>query len=154
MIETLIRQLADTLPPSSKGDLDGFSQDLDHAFWEARKVFASAKISLTSNPLRLIEVTATVVDNVANLADVTRTLQNIWASVAYTYFEASNCEWYREGVVLRFVSIIQQSRFFVSGALVVEGDSCMWLIAEYQRKLDRTLDSLPSMSNTTTPKSL
>ena len=142
MIETLIKQIAEKIPPSSGGNLDGFFTDLDYALCNAKDIISAHKISITKDPYNLILVKAIGADDVTNLPDITRSLKNLWASVTYRYFEASSYAWYKEGIVLRFITVVTDEQFFVSGAIIVQGKKCQKLVSEHQQKIGRSYDSL------------
>ena len=152
MLESLIIQIASTIPPSSKRNLEGFSLDLDFALWRAKDVITSAKVSHTDDPHRLIIINATIAENVNALSEVLLALKNIWASVTYNYFEASSCEYYQEALILRFVTIMSDKQLFVSGAMMVQGKKYQELISRHEGKIGPAVDLLPLMKLMVDPR--
>jgi hypothetical protein len=146
MIEFLIKQIAEKIPASSGANLSGFTQDLDYALWKSKDNIISYKISTTKHPQRLITVEAEIADNVKDLQKVFETVEIIWTSVIYRYFEASSYQYYKEAAVLRFVTIVKSEQFFVSGAIVLQGEKYHKLISEHQQKIEKSYDSLPTMT--------
>ena len=147
MIESLINQIAGAISPSSGGNLHGFVQELDYALWQAKDVITSGKTLITNDPRRLIIVTASIAENVNVLPEVFHGLKKIWLAITYNYFEASSCECYKEAVILRFVTTMSDKQFFVTGAIVLQGEKYQKLILEHQQKLDQTYDLLPSIAS-------
>jgi hypothetical protein len=146
MIELIIKQTAKKIPPSSGANLSGFTVDLDHAFWKAKNIFHPYKISITPNPRQLIVAKAQITKRVKDLHKVFETAEEIWASVIYRHFEASSYQLYREGAVLRFITVISSESLFVSGSIILEGERYKSLISERQQEMGKAYDSLPSMS--------
>jgi hypothetical protein len=146
MIEFLIKQIAEKIPPSPGANLSGFTQDLDYALWKSKDIITSYKISTTKHPHRLITIEAEIADSVKDLQKVFEIVETIWASVIYRYFEASSYQYYKEAAVLRFVTIASSEQFFVSGAIFLQGEKYHKLISERQQKIERSYDSLPSMT--------
>jgi hypothetical protein len=145
MIESLINQIAEKILPSSGSNLDGFTQDLDYAFWKSKAVLYPYKISRAGDPHRLVTVKAHIVDRVPDLQVVFDALATVWAHVRYRHFEASGYEYYKEAAVFRFVTVMRSELLFVSGAFILEGDQYHRLISEHQQKFDKTHGSLSSM---------
>ena len=146
MIELTIKQIAEKIPPSSGANLSGFTLDLDYAFWKSKSIFHPYKISTTSNPLQLVVAKAQITNKVKDLQFVFETAEKIWESVIYRYFEASNYQLYREGAVLRFITVVSNESLFVSGLIILEGEKYQSLISERQQKMEKAIDSLPSIS--------
>jgi len=147
MIESLINQIAGTIPPSKNANIHGFAQDLDYALWQSKDVIASAQKSITNDLRQLIIVNGVIAENVNALPEVFQALKNIWASIAYNYFEASSCECYKEALILRFVTIMSDKQLFVSGAIVLKGEMYQKLISEHQQKVGQSYELLPSITS-------
>ncbi len=145
MIESLINQIAERIPQSSGANLLGFTDDLDYALWKSKNIISPYKISRTEILHRIVTVRAQIADSVKDLQNVFEAIEAVWTSVAYRYFEASSYECYKEGAVLRFVTIIRDELFFVSGAIILEGEKYRKLISEHQQKIEKAYESLPSM---------
>ncbi len=145
MIESLIRQIAEKIPPSSGANLLGFTQDLDYALWKSKGIISPYNIFRTEVPHQLVIVKAQITYRVKNLQVVFETLEAVWTLTAHRYFEASSYECYKEAAVLRFVTVISDKLFFVSGAMILEGQKYRTLISEHQQKIEKTYESLPSM---------
>jgi hypothetical protein len=146
MIELIIKQIAKKIPPSSGKNLSGFTVDLDYAFGESKNVFYPYIISTTPNPHQLIVAKAQITNKVKDLQNVFETAEKIWTAVAYRHFEASNYQLYREGAILRFISVISSESLFVSGLIILEGEKYQRLISEVQQKTKKDYSSLPSIS--------
>ena len=146
MIESLIKQIAEKIPPSSGANISGFTQDLDYALWKSKDILTLYKVSTTKHPHRLINVEAEIAEKVQKLQVVFDTVETIWTSVMYRYFAASSFQYYKEAAVLRFVTVISDERFFVSGAIILQGEKYQNLVSEHQQKMGKTYDSLPSMT--------
>jgi hypothetical protein len=146
VIETLIKQIVEKVPPSANGNLEGFITDLDHAFWKAKKVIAPPnKFLRTNQPRQLLVVRASIAESVKALPIVFQTIKAVWASVTYRYFEASSLDYYQEALVLRFVTVMSDEELFVSGAIIIEGQKYQKLIIEHESKFGKTVETLPSI---------
>jgi hypothetical protein len=145
MIESIIKQIAEKIPPSSGTSLLGFTQDLDYTLGKSKDIISPYKISRTEIPHRLVTVRAQITDSVTDLQIVVEAIENVWSSVMYRYFEASSYQYYKEAAVFRFVTIIRNEKFFISGAIVLEGEKYHSLISDHQQKIKQSYDLLPSL---------
>jgi hypothetical protein len=141
MIEKITSEIVTTLPPISGADLGGFTEDLRYALWKNRSVLASAQVERTPDPSRLLSVAVTVSDAAASLQDVKQSLLDVWRYCAYTYFQASSCDWYKEATVLRFVSVIARKDHFVSGQIIAGDGPYAQLVEEFEQQFHQ----LPSI---------
>ena len=142
IIEDTIRRVASSVPPSMGDNLLGFRIDMDLAL-EGQVLLESHDLTVSDSPLSMINVTATLATDVERLAAVAQMLRAIWDAVAYRHFEASSVQQFRDATILRFITVISDDAFFVSGTVRVKGDSYPRLVANYERDWKCTLDVSP-----------
>jgi hypothetical protein len=110
---------------------------------EGQVLLESHDLTVSDSPLSMINVTATLATDVERLAAVAQMLRAIWDAVAYRHFEASSVQQFRDASILRFITVISDDAFFVSGTVRVKGDSYPRLVANYERHWKCTLDASP-----------
>ena len=142
MIESTIQHISSNFPQSSGDNLLGFRIDTDAAL-NREKLLHSYELQLRDDPLSMINVTANLAKIVENLADVSRILRDVWSDLAYDHFEASAILRYRDATILRFITVISDESFFVSGTIRVIGDQYPKLAANYEQDWKRVLASAP-----------
>jgi DNA-binding winged helix-turn-helix (wHTH) protein len=123
-------------------NLLGFRIDMDLAL-ESQFLLESHDLTVSDSPLSMINVIATLATDVERLAAVAQMLRAIWDAVAYRHFEASSVQQFRDATILRFITVISDDAFFVSGTVRVKGDSYPRLVANYERDWKCTLDVSP-----------
>ncbi|AFV00108.1 hypothetical protein [Simiduia agarivorans] len=59
--------------------------------------------------------------SVKELLDIKRALKEAWYFLQYPYFEASNFQVSRKYLIFRFVTLIGENQFYVTGKVTVSG---------------------------------
>jgi hypothetical protein len=132
IIEQIIDQVTAALSPSDSINLSGFLQDADYYFF-AHPAFAAAEIERTPDPASLVRIKLTLADDVATLQAVANALREVWHSILYNHFEACSITWYREATCLRFVTVVGNDLFHVTGTAYALGAGYTNLVAAFDR---------------------
>jgi hypothetical protein len=144
LIERVIADIAGRLPPSSGDNLTGFVIDADHFLGEC-DAFESVEVDRSTNPRSLLEIRAEVAVSVNTVQEISHALLDAWQSIAYTHFQASAVHFYKEATVLRFVTVISNDAFYVSGAVRVAGAHYPALVQRYDRDFGASHGPLPAL---------
>lgn len=143
MIEAVIQQVLASVPPSSGDNLLGFKIDANYYF-EAHKAFTKTRVSQTQNPACLLDMRGEVAPHVSSLQEISTALIEVWQSLAYNDFQATACHWYQEATVLRFVTVISDNQFCVTGRMAIAGPHYPKLAQQFDQNFGLLLH-LPSM---------
>jgi len=146
MIERVIADIAARLPPSSGDDLTGFVIDAEH-FLGKSEALASVDVSCSADPTSLIEVRADVTPHISTVQDLSHALIDVWQLIAYTHFQAAAVHFYKEGTVLRFVTVISGDAFYVSGTVRVAGAHYPALVHRYERDFGASHGPLSNLNS-------
>jgi hypothetical protein len=144
MIESIIQRVMDSTRPSSGSDLLGFEMD-SVAYFGGNKAFLNAKVSRTGDPSCLLEMHGEIRKHIKSLQQIRSVLNKIWFDLEYRHFQATSCVWYKEATVLRFVTVISDNAFYVTGKMIVGGGHYSQLVEKYEREYGRKLDYLSSV---------
>ena len=144
MIERVVAEVARTLPPSSGDNLTGFLIDADHFFGESRAL-RSVEVDRSADRSSLVEVRAEVAPSVETVQDLSDALVKAWQPIAYSHFQAFAIHWYMEATVLRFVTVISDDSFYVSGTVRVAGSHYPTLVERYERDFGASHGLLPHL---------
>jgi hypothetical protein len=130
VIERVIQHVLSTVPISTGYNLDGFEIDTEEFLGRS---FPDPIIRRTKEPTCVIDARATVGTGLSSLQDVSHELTTVWNAIAYSSFEASAIEWHRNATVLRFVTVISNEAFCVTGRIVVSGGPYDQLVEAFER---------------------
>jgi hypothetical protein len=144
VIEETIDLVLSRLPPSSGENLTGFLMDCDHFFSQPEEVLRDADAKATGDPRSMVAVTVTLADPLTSLQQVNEALRAAWAEVAYRDYQALATMWYRDAMVLRFVTANPQSRLLVTGTVVASGGGYGHVAAGFERDFAAIRGPLPS----------
>ena len=144
LIERVIHDIAGRFPPSSGDDLTGFVIDADHFLGEC-EALEWVEVERAANPSSLLEIRAQVAASVSTDQDVRHALLKAWHEIAHNHFQASAVHFYKEATVLRFVTVISDEAFFVSGTVRVAGPHYPALVQRYDRDFGASHGSLPNL---------
>jgi very-short-patch-repair endonuclease len=145
LIEEFINNISRNIDAVDYDDLDGFLMDIDYALWEVKDVISLVKVNTLSDPKWKVEVCGVIADNVNTISEVVQSIKDVWALVTYDYFGSANFVFYQEALVFRFITVASDEKYYVSGAIILQGAHCQELIFEHQRKLGKTNNLLPSI---------
>jgi hypothetical protein len=122
MIEEAINNILNnqSLRPSMGDDLLGMDYDVFHAF-DSSEVFEIQEVEQTSDKACMFNVRLQVASSVNELHEVRQALTVAWNFIQYPYFESSNLLVSRKNAVFRFVTIIGENQFYVTGKVTVSG---------------------------------
>jgi hypothetical protein len=132
VIEDLIRRIAETVPAVSGDSLTGFVIDAEHYFGQCDP-FESVEVDRRRDPLSIVIVRAQVKDDVASVQDISQALSSALPQLTYNHFSACSIDWYKEGTVLRFVTVPAGAAYYVSGTVLATGPSYPRLLAAFER---------------------
>lgn len=122
MIEDTITNLvnSNTHFPSEGDNLLGMDYDVFHAF-DSREIFSEVDIRKTGKDASMFEIQLSISEETEELHHVRTALIDAWAFIQYGYFEASSMNIGRKQAVLRFVTLIGENQFYVTGTVTVSG---------------------------------
>ena len=119
-IEDLITRVAASTAPGAGDNLLGFEMDATVDFGKSR-VVDSSWVQRTEDPRELIRVHMRLGHRLSTVEEAVNAVLGGFDRVAYTHFRASNLERFREGVRLRFVTVLSAQSYFVSGTVLALG---------------------------------
>jgi hypothetical protein len=120
MFDFLVRELADTHPSPPLDDLRDFVIDAEYAFKQPAG-FDVVTVTTTDNPCSRLNVSVSLNLAMPSLSVLHRTLLLVWSELAFSYFAATTCDHYAEATVFRFVTVIAQRDFFITGTVIISG---------------------------------
>jgi hypothetical protein len=132
MIEETIDFTVKKFVPSTGDNLLGMDYDICHFFGKNDAIrFLSRNKSGDKKCMFSIELEAT--NCAMNINDVTSALRGALDNIVYKYFESSSIQMYKEKMVLRFVTVIGENQFYVTGEAIVSGDRYRQLASDYEK---------------------
>ena len=143
MIERIIQQVMESTSPSSGDNLMGFEIDADH-FFGSNEAFVEAAVSRTEDLSCMLEMHGEIASHIVSLQQIGAVLNEIWQNLAYAYCEASSCQWYKEAMIFRFVTVISGDAFYVAGRMIVDGEHYSRLAERFENDFRSTLAYLSS----------
>lgn len=146
MIESVIQNVIASHSPSSGENLLGFEYDADHYFG-LNEIFANAKVVSHDNPLCMLELRGQILEQISTIQHLHTKLDEIWQKLAYSHFQATSLKFFREATVLRFVTLISNDGFYVTGKMIAGGGHYPQLVEQYEKDFGRTLPSSPLYFN-------
>lgn len=122
MIEDTINNLINSKThfPSEGDNLLGMDYDVFHAF-DSREIFSEIDVKQTDKEESMFEIQLSISEEAKELHHVRTGLIDAWAFIQYGYFEASSMNIGRKQAVLRFVTLIGENQFYVTGTVTVSG---------------------------------
>jgi hypothetical protein len=148
MIELIVQRVIEAIPPSSGDDFLGFYYDVEHYFVDSNSAFVHATAAVRDDNSCLLEMRGDIAPHISSLQEISGELHDLWRTLAYPHFQASSCKWYQEATVLRFVTVIHDDLFYVTGKVMVGGGHYAELIKKFERdyrmKIPSLSDPLPS----------
>lgn len=142
LIDRVIQSVVESHSPSSGNNLLGFEFDAEHYFGY-NEIFADTKVVPYDNPLCMFELRGQISEQVPSIQHLQSRLVEIWQILAYKYFQATSIEFFKETVVVHFVTVISSERFYVTGKMVVGGRHYLRLVEQYEKDFGVTLVSSP-----------
>ncbi len=146
MIEETIKKVIVSLAPSSGDNLLGMDIDICHYFNSSSKLkFGS--ITRSNDPTCMFVIDLEATENNESLTDVCSALITVWEKVAYHYFAAHSINKFKTKSVLRFVTVIGDKSFYVTGKAVISGKQYENLAKEYEANFSELpMDSKHNLS--------
>lgn len=144
MIEEVISSVIENMRSSSNDVSEGFFLDVDH-FLEECQALQSVQVESSSDPRSLVVATAEVDPSVDSIQDLTFALKEVWAAIAYLHFEATSIQWFKEATVLRFVTVISDDNYYVTGTIRVAGPHYPLLAQRFERDFGDMHGPLPNL---------
>lgn len=132
MIEKTIKEIVSTHVPSEGDNLLGMEIDLTHYF-EKIKTMELVSIERTDDPACMFLIRLRVTRHAERIGELNMALNRAWQSVSYTHFQASSITTCKESSEIRFVTIIAEDSFYVSGKAIVEGKGYQRLSELYEK---------------------
>jgi hypothetical protein len=143
MIERIIQCVMESTSPSSGDNLMGFEIDADHYFG-SNEAFTNATVSRTDDLPCMLEMRGEIAGHISSLQQIGGALNEIWQNLVYAHCEASSCEWYKEAMIFRFVTVVSGDAFYVTGKMVVGGERYSRLVEKFENDFGRKLARLSS----------
>jgi hypothetical protein len=144
MIEKVIKQISTELHPISGDNLSGFLIDIEYALLES-DMFKTVKVSSTEDRECLINAHAVISPEIATIQDLNILLYKVWGRLRYLHFDASSCQWYKEAMFFRFITVSSKYRYFVSGRIIADGVLYSNLVEIFERDFGHINGPLPSI---------
>jgi hypothetical protein len=144
MIEEVISSVIENMRSSSNDVSEGFFVDVDH-FLEQCQALQSVQFEPSSDPRSLVVAIAEVDSSVESIQDLTYALKEVWGAIAYLHFEATSIQWFKEATVLRFVTVISDENYYVTGTIRVAGPHYPLLVQRFERDFGDMHGPLPSL---------
>jgi hypothetical protein len=121
IIEEIIKEIANSpsYVPSTGDNLLGMEYDIDHAF-ESNRAFEEVTIKRTGNKNSMLEIVVSVSDSVNALHEVSQGIKKSWEFIQYQYFEASSITIGKHKAGFRFITVIGENQFYVTGTVWVK----------------------------------
>ncbi len=141
MIERIIQRVMESTSPSSGDNLTGFEIDAEHYFG-SDEALVNATVSRTEDLSCMLEMRGEVASYISSLKQIGGVLNEIWRNLAYAHCECSSCEWYKEAMVFRFVTVISGDAFYVTGRITVGGENYSRLVERFENDFGRRLAHL------------
>ena len=131
MIEETIELIVKKFVPSTGDNLLGMDYDICHFFGKNDAIrFLSRNKSGDKKCMFSIELEAT--NCAKDISDVPNALRGALDNVVYKYFESSSIQMYKDKAVLRFVTVIGENQFYVTGEAIVSGNRYRQLASDYE----------------------
>ena len=138
MIERIIQHVVESTSPSSGDNLMGFEIDARHYFgWN--EAFLNATVSRTEDLFCMFEMRGEMASHISSFQQLGGVLNEVWQNLAYAHCECSSCEWYKDAMVFRFVTVISGDAFYVTGKMIVGGEHYSRLVEKFENNLGRRL---------------
>ena len=131
LLESVVTEVFRSALPSAGDNLAGFAEDAERSL-RATRVFSGVTVRRVGDPRCLLDIRAEVGRSAESLQAVSDALCSAWVSMAYEGFEASSCVWFREAMVLRFVTAMEGARLFVTGRVLVSGGPYLELVQRFE----------------------
>lgn len=131
MIEKIISIIADQLPPSSGDNLLGFNIDCDALITDER--FTNININQTIDLKNMIEIIIQIDKSFSSIQELSNLILSLYLTVGYKNFSSHGIKWSSEMLTLRFITIISEDEFYVSGTIKVIGDNYRILYNGFKR---------------------
>jgi hypothetical protein len=141
MIERIIQCVMESTSPSSGDNLMGFEIDANHYFG-SNEALVNATVSRTGDLSCILVMRGEIASHISSIQQIGGALNEIWRNLAYVHCECSSCEWYKEAMVLRLVTVISGDAFYVTGKMIVGGEHYSRLAERYENDFGRRLPHL------------
>ena len=119
----------------------GFEIDAEHYFG-SNEALVNATVSRTEDLSCMLEMRGEIASHISSLQQIGGVLNKIWRNLAYAHCECSSCEWYKEAMVFRFVTVISGDAFYVTGRMIVGGENYSRLVERFENDFGRRLAHL------------
>ena len=132
MIDEVIASVLAKARPSSGGDLDGIVIDADYAF-ENESTFEEVEIARTTQPECMLEITARAPERMTMLQHISHALREAWQSLAYSDFQATSILWYRQAMIMKFVTSNIEGTLCVTGRVIITAPRYSEMVLAFER---------------------
>lgn len=132
-IENLIDMVTTTGSPASEEWLvGGWIVNAKDALSHTKELVKS-QVTVTTTARCIVLVKAKASESAASIQEVNKCLKSAWAAgMAYKYFQATNCTWYKEAMVLRFATMLSDDAPYITGKIIVDGVRYASLASMYE----------------------
>ncbi|WP_339074634.1 hypothetical protein [Teredinibacter turnerae] len=122
MIEEIINKITNSpnIQASDGDNLLGMDYDVFHCF-ESNSVFEVEEISHANNNECMFDIKLSVSKTTRELHELVHAIKASWEFLQYRYFEASSLIVSKKSAVFRFVTVIGENQFYVTGKIIVSG---------------------------------
>lgn len=128
MIDAAIKSIVKELSPAEGHDLVAWEYEVINSFDLSDTIkyelddegFVLSELN-EKNKERMFKVHLKATKKARNLDDVRKGLIKGWKFLQYIYFQASLVEVYKDCAVLKFVTVIAEREYYVTGKAVVKG---------------------------------
>jgi hypothetical protein len=121
MIEDTINLITKKLKPSDGDNLLGFKIDCDGLLFDDK--FESMDINETQNQNNMLDIEIKIKNSIDTIQNLTTIIRNNYQNIEYQYYSAHAVEWTPTALIFRFITIISNNQFYVSGTLRVIGNN-------------------------------
>ncbi len=125
MIEKTIDLIIKELSPSDGGDLRGMDYDICAVF-ENSKVFECTSIEQSDDVSCMFIINLQALEISNHISEILNAICVARESITYSHFSAHSLQRFEEQAILKFVTVISEEHFYVTGKIVISGK-------EYQR---------------------
>ncbi|MFY0677942.1 MAG: hypothetical protein JXR18_11720 [Neptuniibacter sp.] len=122
MIEETIAKIitSPNYSPSDGDNLLGMDYDVFHCL-DSNEILVVEEIKQTGQNECMFSINLEASKSAKELHDVRQALKEAWEFIQYGYFEASSLSVTPKSAVLRFITVIGENQFYVTGCVKVSG---------------------------------
>ena len=131
MIEGVIEDITNRIPPSDGDNLLGFEIDCDNYFNEDDLI--SAKIIKTGDVKNMLRIELTINEGFASIQNLSHKISEMYQMIEYSNFSLHGLKWLSKELNFRFITIISNDQFCVSGTIIVKGEFYEKLYKQFKK---------------------